>query len=149
MDNATECNAVSPVSVLDIVELGRRRFFTREMKLRIVAESYSGKNLVTATAKRYGIARTQLNYWRQAAREGRLGVLPSDGFIPAVIRSDEPAPAIRHVATPPGPSQTGAETDSACTGRLEVIAANGRRVIVDRGVDIDVLVRIIGGLERL
>jgi transposase len=32
---------------------------------------------------------------------------------------------------------------------MEVVAANGRRVIVDSGVDIDVLVRIMRGLETL
>jgi len=34
-------------------------------------------------------------------------------------------------------------------GRMEVVTANGRHVIVDRDVDVDALLRIIQGLEAL
>ncbi len=37
----------------------------------------------------------------------------------------------------------------AATGTLEVVTANGRRVIVDRNVDVAVLLRIMRGLETL
>jgi transposase len=37
----------------------------------------------------------------------------------------------------------------AGTGTLEVVTANGRRVIVDRNVDVAVLLRIMRGLETL
>ena len=60
------------VSRMEIVESGRRRRFTDEAKLAIMAESYSGLRQVTATAQRHGITRWQLNGWRRAAREGRL-----------------------------------------------------------------------------
>ena len=35
------------------------------------------------------------------------------------------------------------------TGRMEIVIANGRRVVVDRDVDLDALLRIVRGLERL
>jgi transposase len=59
-------------SRMEIVDSGRRRRFTDEAKLAIVAESYNGPRQVTATAQRHGITRWQLNAWRRAAREGRL-----------------------------------------------------------------------------
>ncbi|ESY63174.1 hypothetical protein X743_33395 [Mesorhizobium sp. LNHC252B00] len=34
-------------------------------------------------------------------------------------------------------------------GRIEVVSANGRRVIVDRDVDVEALLRIMRGLETL
>src|SRR6185312_11442088 len=67
------------VSRMEIVESGRRRRFTDEAKLAIVAESYSGLRQVTATAQRRGITRWQLNGWRRAAREGRLVGRSTDG----------------------------------------------------------------------
>ncbi len=34
-------------------------------------------------------------------------------------------------------------------GRMEVVSVNGRRVIVEPGVDVEVLLRIMRGLETL
>lgn len=34
-------------------------------------------------------------------------------------------------------------------GRMEVVVANGRHVIVDRDVDVEALLRIVRGLEGL
>lgn len=76
------------VSRLEIIEAGGRRRFSDEAKLRIVAESYSGPRLGSATARKHGITRSQLSDWRRAAEVGRLGPLPVDGFVPALI---EPA----------------------------------------------------------
>lgn len=45
----------TPISRLEIVESGGRRRFSDEAKLRIVEESYSGRRLGSATARKYGI----------------------------------------------------------------------------------------------
>src|SRR6478609_2187941 len=71
-----------PVSRLDVVDSGRRRRFSDEAKLAIVAESYRGPKQVSATARRHGITRFQLNIWRKAHREGRLGAGSWEGFVP-------------------------------------------------------------------
>ncbi len=60
------------VSRLEIVDTGGRRRFSDAAKLRIVAESYSGRRLGSATARKYGITGSQLADWRNAARAGRL-----------------------------------------------------------------------------
>ncbi|WP_092155914.1 transposase [Bosea sp. CRIB-10] len=124
----------TPISRLEIVERGGRRRFSDEAKLRIVEESYSGRRLGSATARKYAITRSQLNDWRDAARAGRLGPASNAGFIPAVI-----VPEVAATTSPP----------MADGSRIEIVTANGRRVIVDGSVDVDALLRIVRGLETL
>jgi transposase len=132
-----------PVSRLDVVDSGRRRRFSDEAKLAIVAESYRGPKQVSATARRHGITRFQLNSWRKAHREGRLGAGSCDGFVPALVVPDARAPL-----EPSGPMAP-AQHPPRGLGRMEVVTANGRQVTVDRDVDIDALLRIVRGLEAL
>jgi transposase len=125
----------TPISRLEIVERGGRRRFSDEVKLRIVEESYSGRRLGSVTARKYGITRAQLNDWRDAARAGRFGPVSSAGFVPAVI--------VPEVAATSGTLMAEGR------GRIEIETANGRRVIVDRNVDVEALLRIVQALERL
>jgi transposase len=127
MDILTDSHVVSR---LEIVETGRRRRWSEEAKLRIVEESLSAPRAASATARRHGISNKLLFAWRKAYREGRLG--KGFGFVPAMIV----------------PDRSEAGTGSGL-GRIEVVSANGRRVIVDRGVDVEVLLRIVSGLETL
>jgi transposase len=43
-----------------VISSGARRRWTLEEKQRIVAESYAGSRLVSATARRYGLSASQL-----------------------------------------------------------------------------------------
>ncbi|MGY3698964.1 MULTISPECIES: IS66-like element accessory protein TnpA [Bradyrhizobium] len=124
------------VSRLEIVETGRRRRWSEAEKLRIVEESFSAPRLVSATARHHGVAKQLLFSWRKAYREGQLGGCQVDGFVPAQI-----VPDIQSTTTEPAAL--------AATGTLEIVAANGRRVIVDHNVDVAVLLRIMRGLETL
>lgn len=105
---------------LEIVDSGRRRRFSKEVKLRIVAESLLEPGVCTSTARRHGISRSQLYEWRRLARAGKLGDIEPinavEGFIPAVITT-EPL--------------MGKTSSSSNEGRIEVVALNGRRG--DRG----------------
>ena len=118
------------ISRLEIVDTGRRRRCSAAVKLRIVEESFSGPRLASATARRHGISNALLFAWRKAYCEGRLGEVR--GFVPAVIAPEQPEQ---------GPGLH-------CR-RIEIVSANGRRVIVDREVDVETLLRIIRGLETL
>jgi hypothetical protein len=66
----------------------------------------------------------------KAYREGRLGDIP--GFVPAMIVPEQPEKG----------------TGTGCR-RIEIVIANGRRVIVDCDVDVETLLRIMRGLETL
>ena len=119
---------------VEIVDTGRRRRFSKEMKLQIVAESYSEPGLCATTARRHGISRSQLYEWRRLARAGQLDAAsPVGGFVPALL-APEVKPAAGSLPT---------------AGRMEVVSANGRRVIVDRDVDVEALLRVLRGLEAL
>jgi transposase len=113
------------VSRLEVVELGRRRRWTEEEKLRIVTESLRGPRLGSVTARRYGIARSLLATWRR-----RFGVQAAGAsrFVPAVVV----------------PERSGTAFQSS---RMEIVAANGRRIIVEAGVDVAALGRVLDLLE--
>lgn len=83
---------------------------------------------VSATARRHGISTSLLFTWRRAYRQSTSQ--PATGFVPAVV-----VPDVRP-SVPAG------------TGRIEIVLANRRRVIVDAGVDIVVLSQLVEALER-
>lgn len=133
------------VSRLEVVETGRRRRWTDAEKLRIVAESMAGSRLVSATARRHGISRWQLNTWRRQVREGRLvGNERMDGtpaFAAVTLASEgetvAPAPpAMPDRSAPPDPE------------RIEIVLTNGRRLLVEAGLDLGSLARLVAMLER-
>ena len=79
---------------------------------------------------RHGIFNQLLFAWRKAYRDGRLGDIP--GFVPAMIVPEQPEKG----------------TGTGCR-RIEIVIANGRRVIVDCDVEVETLLRIMRGLETL
>ncbi|HET8972587.1 MAG TPA: transposase [Pseudolabrys sp.] len=119
---------------LEVVNTGRRRRWTNEAKLRIVEESHSCPRQASATARRHGISNQLLFSWRKAFREGRLGASDAVGFVPVLVEPE---------TTSPG------ECAARNSGRIEIVSGNGRRIIVDRGVDVATLLRIVRGLETL
>jgi transposase len=120
---------------LEVVETGRRRRWPEDEKLKIVLESLRAPRLVSATARRHGISRSLLLSWRRALQVERADAGSAPGFVPATIvpeRLAERAPA----------------AVTAATGRMEIVLARGRRVIVDAQVDISALARVLEVLER-
>lgn len=120
------------VERLEVVETGRRRRWSEDEKLRIVAESLSGPRLVSSTARRYGISPSLLYTWRRAFRSERIGAGEglAPGFVPAVMVPSEPASGPAHV------------------GRMEIVIAKERRIIVDASVDATALARVVAVLDR-
>ncbi|TIX33803.1 MAG: transposase [Mesorhizobium sp.] len=137
MDTTTTKN---DFKLLEIVDTGRRRRFSAEAKRQIVEESFVSGDAVSAVARRHGVFPAQLFAWRRAAREGAFGIWngADSGLVEARV---VPAADIdaRH-STP---------RTSNGKGRIEIVVARGRRVVVDRDVDVEALLRIIRGLESL
>ena len=79
---------------------GKRRDWPPEVKASIVAESYSGKQSVSAVARRHGMSASQLFTWRRLLRkemEERGIALPvapraAPMFVPAVLEEQEQSP---------------------------------------------------------
>jgi len=127
----------SEVSRLEVVEVGRRRRWSLAEKLRIVEESLAAPRQVSATARRHGVSRSLLMRWRKAYLAG--GRHPkAPGFLPVTV-APSPAPAAASSTTAP------TSTDS---GRMEIVLANGRRIVVGADVDGDTLARVAAALER-
>ena len=80
---------ISPIEVLPAVDLGRRRDWTDEEKIRIVEESLQGYRQGSATARRYGLSRSLLTTWRREYRSGVLGGTAAHGFVPLAISPPE------------------------------------------------------------
>ena len=114
---------------IEVVETGRKRRWSVAEKVRIVEESLAGERQGSATARRHNITNSLLFKWRKAYREGGLGFpMASVGFVPAVI-VDEVA------AAESKPESAG--------GRMEIVLARDRRVIVGADVDAAALGRVL------
>ena len=71
---------------LEVVETGRRRRWTEDEKLRIVAESLSGSRQVSSTARRHGISRSLLTTWRRLG--GGLPGRPGQRIAGLIVDTD-------------------------------------------------------------
>ncbi|WP_366937850.1 transposase [Phreatobacter sp.] len=133
------------MSRLDMVETGRRRRWSEGEKERIVLESMAGPRQISATARRHGIARSQLLAWRRA-----LFVEPSAapaGFVPMIVTSETDR---REDARMMGAGAPSALAVAAPTpGRIEIVLRGGRRIIVEGAVDADTVLTLARGLEGL
>jgi transposase len=124
---------VSDFELLAVEDAGRRRAWTDEDKVRIVEESLHGHRQGSATARRHGISRSLLTRWRA---EYRVGLVGGGGpvFTPVDVRANA-------LSAPRLVSPEGAAT-------IEIVLANGRRVIVPSSVDPAALARLLPVLER-
>jgi transposase-like protein len=89
-----------PVRRLEVFTgAGRRRTWTAEQKLRIVAESYGAGETVSAVARRHGMTPQQLFGWRRAAGRPLATGMGEHGpaFAPAIV---EGAPSRASVVQP-------------------------------------------------
>jgi transposase len=110
------------VERLGVVETGRRRLWTDDEKLKIVAESIEMPRAISSTARRYGISRSLL-------LDGTEG--QKSGFARAMVAAD-PAPSVPAVPA---------------SGRMEIEIGKDCRVI-DAGVDVAALARVLAILAR-
>ena len=109
-------SVVSPIEIFSADEVGRRRHWSDDDKIRIVEESLRGFRQGSATARRYGISRSLLSIWRREYRSGTLGAPEAGGgFVPLVMESAPPASG----------GQPSREADDA---RIDITLTNGRRM---------------------
>ncbi len=133
-----DSHTISALNRLEVVETGRRRRWSEEEKARIVLESLSEPRLVAATARQYGLSRSLLVTWRRAFAADQAK--SEAGFVRAVVAEDGPVPSTAL-------SSRGA-TEHSTERRIEIELTSGRRIIVDAGIDVEVLGRLIGVLDR-
>jgi transposase len=111
------------ITRLEVVDSGRRRRWSNEEKLKIVLESLATPRQVSATARQYGIARSQLLQWRRLFQPERdKAAEETSGFVPAVFVPDCEA-------------ARSAPAGSAADRTIEIEFANGARMRVTGAVD--------------
>lgn len=125
---------ISEFEVLSVDEVGRRRAWTDEEKIRIVEQSLQGHRRGSATARRFGISRSLLTRWRADYRAGRLG--PAAPMFMAVSLAASAA-STSVVETPPRVVTPSVEAT------IEVVLGNARRMIVPVSIDPAVLARLL------
>jgi transposase len=132
--DSNKCSA--QVERFEVVETGRRRRWTDDEKLKIVLESLQTPRAVSSTARRYGISRSLLLTWRRSfGTRASANEQPQPGFVPAMVMPDPPPARSTVLATP-------------ASGRMEIVVGKACRVIVDAGVDMTALSRVLDLLEQ-
>ena len=126
---------ISEFEVLSAGDVGRRRGWTDEEKVRIVEDSLLGHRQGSATARRVGISRSLLTRWRAEYRAGRLGGV-EPAFTAVTVMPIAASPKICEapltpVATP-APEAT-----------IEIVLRNGRRMTVPASIDPKTLARLL------
>lgn len=137
-----------------------RRSWTVDQKLAIVREVEETGDPVAAVARRHDMNANYLFILMKQAREGRLGGRPNPlstetspaafidlGVISPGVQDVEPGAPAAARSRCEVPATTGQVMSTG--GLMEIVAANGRRVTVDRTVDVSVLMRIVQGLEEI
>ncbi len=96
-------------------------------------------------AQRYNLNANQVFRWRRLFREAeRAG--GTGRFVPVVVDGAPGQEAGAAAMSPQSDDDVAEEVPAA--GRMEIVLAGGRRVIVDRAVDGAALSRVIAVLER-
>jgi len=121
------------VEVITSVE--RRRRWSREEKLRIVAASAQPGRTASQVARDHGIAPGQLFTWRrQLLAEAIASGMSGDGFVPVAITQEPAAAAL-------------SGTTSSGERAIEIRLANGIVIGVSNTVEVEPLRRVLSALS--
>jgi transposase len=126
---------------------GKRRDWPPEVKVSIVAESYSGQESVSAVARRHGMIPSQLFTWRRELRKQMeaqgfalpVAPAPASLLVPAVI---EPSPPSEVPPVAKRPRRRRRSSPSAV--ELEI---DGVAVRIARGTDKRLIAAVIEALK--
>ena len=115
----------------------RRRRWSLEEKLRIVAESREPGASVRAVAARHDVYPNLLSTWRNLERRGRLALASPTRFVPIHLIETAPPSAV----TPPPAAQRPA------VDGIEITLPDGSRVRVGNDVSLTSLRRVMAALR--
>lgn len=110
---------------------GRRRYWKKDEKRRIVAESLGAGESVAEVARRYGLNANLLFTWRRQFAVSAPAEPPT--ILPVTIAPSAP-PALTAV---PG-----------AAGRMEITLSGGEKIVVGADVETAALARVIKALRR-
>jgi transposase len=114
--------------------LSKRRDWSTEEKLRILAQGTAPGSSPALTCRMQGISSGQYYTWRKQFRSGAL-----TGFVPVLMAPDIPAL--------PAPAPVEAQPAALLAGNVEVELPNGIKLRVTGGVDAGTLRQILSALQ--
>lgn len=121
---------MTTVEVITSVE--RRRRWSREEKLRIVAESAQPDRTASQVARAHGIAPGQLFSWRRQLLAAAVGEREGEScFVPVRMASDPVAAKAQHV-----------------TQHIDIRLPSGVVISVGASVEVEALRRVLTALAR-
>ena len=122
----------------------RRRRWSPQDKVRIVAETNEPGSMIRAVAARHGVCESLLFTWRRQAREGLLApVAESPVFVPVQALAPTSA-AVAPLEERPRP----ASRSASALGLIEIELGNGRQVRVGSDVNLAALRRVLAALRE-
>ena len=128
------------------IVVARRRHWTPEEKVVLLAEIEAAGGRVSVVARRHGISKSLLYNWRSACKAVRAAA-GAAGFVQLGIveASAYRGPALRMLAG----GRSAGLTLPARIGVMEIDLPDGVRVRVDRGVDEPALRRVLSAVRGL
>lgn len=105
-----------------ITETGRRRWFSKDDKARIVDETLVPGAIVSEIARRHGLTPQQVSTWRRQARRLPTPMADDPPFVPAVVDAMAPVAVAGHER------KTARRKAKPDVGGIEIEAEGGRRV---------------------
>ena len=118
----------------------RRRRWSVEEKLRILAQGVAPGSSASLTCRLHGISSGQLYTWRRQFRTGEL-----TGFAPVLMAP--PADELAAAAAPIDPGPADGEADRATGGLIEVELSCGVKLRITGAVDAATLRQVLSALS--
>jgi len=112
---------------------GRRRYWEKDEKRRIVAESFLDGASVAEVARRYGLNANLLFTWRRRFAATQTETRAAAAILPVTI-------------APSSPMSLAAAPEAS--GRMEITLPDGTKIVVGADVEAAALARVVKALRR-
>ena len=130
-----------------ITETGRRRWFSKDDKARIVEETLIPGAVVSEIARRHGLTPQQVFTWRRQARRLPTPMADDPPFIPAVVDAMAPVVVAGHERkTARRKAKPDVRARRCDAGGIE-IEAEGVTILVGRDVGVAMISAIVHALK--
>ncbi|MGY2803891.1 IS66-like element accessory protein TnpA [Bradyrhizobium sp. USDA 4506] len=123
-----------------ITETGRRRWFSKDDKARIVEETLIPGSVVSEIARRHGLPPQQVFTWRRQARRQPAPMADDPQFVPTMVDAVAPVAVAGHER------KTARRKAKPDVGGIE-IEAEGVTIRVGRGANVAMIAAIVHALK--
>jgi transposase len=119
-----------------LIGVERRRRWSIEQKLQVLAEVGVNGATVADVARRHDLSRQQIDQWRRDLRRGGAAPVERTCFLPVELAAGGPE------------EDRGGGHRGSGRHRVEIALGNGRTVCADAGMPENLLMRVIRVAER-